>query len=224
MMQSRHDDEIQRLRAVAVGVAGFVVLLWLIHGAAVAGDWHLAALGVHPGHGDGLIGILTAPLVHGSWGHLVSNTLPLLVLGTALIYGTPRAAVIALPVIWLGSGMAVWLFAREAVHIGSSGLTYGMMFYVFIVGILRRDRRSVALALLAFFLYGGMIWGVFPLAPGISFEYHLFGALAGVACAFGLHRRDPLPQRRRYEWEEEDEPDDERLFFDDRGEDDDHRH
>lgn len=219
MRQHGPSDDIRRFRNVLVGVTGFVVILWVVHVAAVAGNWHVAALGVRPGRVDGLIGIVTAPLVHGSWGHLISNTLPLLVLGVALIYGTPRAAMIALPAIWLVSGLAVWLFGREAVHIGASGLTYGMMFLVFIIGILRRDRRSVALALLVFFLYGGMIWGVFPLAPGISFEYHLFGAIAGAACAFLLRRRDPLPERRRYEWEE-DEPDEAELFFEDRGNDD----
>lgn len=215
MRQQGLSDDIRRFRSVFAGVAGFVVILWVVHLAAVAGDWHVAALGVRPGRIDGLIGIVTAPLVHGSWGHLISNTLPLLVLGMAVIYGTPRAATIALPVIWLVSGLGVWLFAREAVHIGASGLTYGMMFLVFIIGILRRDRRSVALALLVFFLYGSMIWGVFPLAPGISFEYHLFGAIAGAACAFLLRRRDPLPERPRYEWEE-DEPDEAGLFFADR--------
>lgn len=195
------------LQTVAAGMAAFVILLWIIHGSAVVGDWNLAPLGIRAGTVPGLVGILTAPLVHGSWAHLASNTPALLVLGTALIYGTPRAARLALPAVWLISGLGVWLFGREAVHIGASGLTYGMMFFVFIIGILRRDRRSIALALLVFFLYGSMMWGIFPLAPGISFEYHLFGALTGAGCAVVLRRSDPLPERQRYEWEEEKAPD-----------------
>lgn len=219
MARSGPGDVMHRLRNVAAGVAAFVVALWLVHAVFVLAGWDVAPLGVRPGRLEGLTGILTAPLVHGSWGHLFSNTLPLLVLGTALVYGTPRAAVIALPVIWLASGLCVWLFAREAAHVGASGLTYGMMFFVFVVGILRRDRPSIALALLVFFLHGSMIWGIFPLAPGISFEYHFFGAAAGTISALFLRRRDPLPERRRYDWEDEEgdgTTDDADLFFADR--------
>lgn len=216
-------DDVKRLRRVAGSVAGFVLLLWIVHVAAVVGDWDLHSLGVRPGMVPGFVGVVTAPLVHGSWSHLFSNTLPLLVLGTALVYGTPRAASITLPVIWLGSGLGVWLFGREAVHIGASGLTHGVMVFVFVAGILRRDRRSIALALLVFFLYGGMIWGVLPLAAGISFESHLFGALAGLVCAFLLRTRDPLPERPRYSWEgdeDADDPDGAEPFFTDRTRDD----
>lgn len=195
--------DVKRLRRVGGGVAAFVLLLWIVHVVAVAGDWNLRPLGVRPDTLPGLVGVLTAPLVHGSWSHLFSNTLPLLVLGTALVYGTPRAATVAVPAIWLGSGLGVWLLGREAVHVGASGLAHGLMVFVFVVGILRRDRRSIALALLVFFLYGGMIWGVLPVTPGISFEYHLFGALAGLICAFLLRGRDPPPERPRYAWEEE---------------------
>ncbi len=195
--------DVSRLREVLFAVAGGVALLWLIHTVFALTAWSPAALGVRPGEASGLVGVLTAPLVHGTWGHLAGNSAALLVLASAMIYGTPHAAKIALPVIWLASGLAVWLFAREAAHIGASGLTYGMMFFVFIIGILRRDKRSIALALLVFFLYGSMVWGLLPVAPGVSFEYHLFGALAGGLCAFLLRNRDPLPPRRRYEWEEE---------------------
>jgi len=188
-------------------VLAFVALLWLVQAAATFGQWNLSALGVRPREPAGLIGTVTAPLVHGSWRHLFGNTLPLIVLGTAVLYGTPRAAGILLPVVWLGSGAAVWLFARPAVHLGASGLAYGMLLFVFVAGIRRRDRRSVALALMTFFLYGSMVWGVLPLARGISFEYHLAGAVIGIACGLGLYRRDPLPARRRYSWEVEEEED-----------------
>ncbi|MDZ7747789.1 MAG: rhomboid family intramembrane serine protease [Halofilum sp. (in: g-proteobacteria)] len=197
-------SDLERLRAAGAAVTGLVALLWAIHGLAAMGDWALAPLGVRPGTASGLIGVLTAPLVHGSWGHLLGNTLPLLVLGTAMAFGTPRAAAIALPAIWLGSGLAVWLFARPAVHLGASGIAYGMMLFVFTAGVRRRDRRSIALALIVFFLHGGMIWGVLPLAAGVSFEYHLAGALVGLVCALLLGRRDPVPPRpRKYAWEGE---------------------
>ncbi len=199
------NTDIRYSRHVAIGVTAFVGIIWIVHLAILLSDWNAAPLGIQPGHIIGLPGILTTPLLHGSWGHLISNSPPLLILGMGMIYGMPRAARIAIPVIWLGSGLGVWLFAREATYIGASGLIYELMFFLFIVGILRRDRQSIALTLLTFFLYGGMIWGVFPQSPGISFEYHLYGAIAGTLCALLLWRRDPLPERRRFEWEDEEE-------------------
>ncbi|MDZ7839598.1 MAG: rhomboid family intramembrane serine protease [Gammaproteobacteria bacterium] len=193
-----------RLKRAVIAAALFTALIWVIQIAGTMMAWRLELLGVRPGALAGLHGVLTAPLVHGSFIHLLANTPPLLVLGPAMLYGFPRAARLALPVIWLGSGLGVWLFAREAIHLGASGLTYGMLFFVFLIGVLRRDRPSMALAMIVFFLYGGMIWGVLPLKPGISFEYHLFGALAGIVAAIGLRRRDPLPTRRVYDWETDD--------------------
>jgi membrane associated rhomboid family serine protease len=187
----------------AFAVAGlFTAALWVIQTGGTLSETPLGLLGVRPGSVAGLHGVVTAPLVHGSFTHLLTNTPPLLVLGTAMMYGFPRAAKIALPMVWLGSGLGVWLFGRDAVHLGASGLTYGMMFFVFVMGVLRRDRPSMALAMIVAFLYGGMVWGILPLKPDISFESHLFGAIAGVAAAFLLRRRDPPAKQRTYEWEE----------------------
>ncbi|NIR30198.1 MAG: rhomboid family intramembrane serine protease [Gammaproteobacteria bacterium] len=192
-------------RAAAI-TAVFTAALWAIQVAALSLDLPVGLLGIRPGQTTALHGVLTAPLVHGSFTHLLTNTPPLLVLGTAMLYGFPRASKIALPMIWLGSGAGVWLLAREGTHLGASGLTYGMMFFVFVIGVLRRDRPSMALAMIVFFLYGSMVWGILPTKPGISFESHLFGALAGVLAAFLLRRRDPLTPRRRYEWESDPSP------------------
>ncbi|MEH6468250.1 MAG: rhomboid family intramembrane serine protease, partial [Porticoccus sp.] len=103
--------------------------------------WDLHSLGVYPQTLTGLIGILTGPLIHGSWQHVIGNTLPLLLLGSILIYGYPKSRWWALAIIWLLSGLGVWLFARNSYHFGASGLTHGMFFYLFIGGILRRDKR-----------------------------------------------------------------------------------
>jgi len=195
-----HDVHLKRAFAVA---GAFTAALWLIQLIGLWWGAPLAVLGLRPGAATGLHGIVTAPLVHGSIAHLLANTPPLLVLGTAMLYGFPRASKTALPMIWLGSGLGVWLFAREALHLGASGLTYGMMLFVFVIGVLRRDRPSMGLAMVVFFLYGGMVWGVLPLKPGISFEYHLFGALFGIAAAVLLRARDPLAERRLYDWEKD---------------------
>ena len=189
-------------RAIAVATF-FAAVLWTIHISAAALGFPVDGFGIRPGELTSLHGVLTAPLAHASFEHLISNTLPMLVLGTAMLYGFPRASRIALPLIWLASGLGVWLFARAGTHLGASGLTHGIMFFVFVMGVLRRDRLSMALAMIVFFLYGGMVWGVFPTEPRVSFESHLFGAIAGVVSAFLLRRRDPLPPRRRYEWEKE---------------------
>jgi hypothetical protein len=135
----------------------------------------------------------------------MSNTLPLGLLSALTLYAYPRATRYALPLIWLASGLGVWLWARPSVHVGISGIAHGLMFFVFVMGLLRRDRLGVALALLVFFLYGGMLMTVLPREVQVSFEYHLAGAVAGVIGALTLFRLDPQPARKRYSWEDEEE-------------------
>lgn len=193
-----------RLKQIALGVGLLIALLWCLHAVHTFFDWPAQRLGVLPREITGLPGILTAPWIHGSWSHLAVNTPALFLLLVVSLYRYPRASRLALPAIYLLSGLGVWLFGRDSFHIGASGLTHGLMFFIFASGVIRRDRSAMALSMLVFFLYGGMIWGVFPLAPGISFEYHLFGALSGLLAAFALRRRDPV-ERRRYSWELEEE-------------------
>mgnify|MGYP001824908840 FL=1 len=195
-------------RHAAMVTAGFVLLLWLIEVLDLLFGLDLARLGVYPREPLGLAGILAAPLVHGSWLHLVSNSFALLVLGSVLLYGYPRTALPLVVLTWLGSGLGVWLFGRASYHFGASGLTHGLMFFIFVSGILRHDRLSIALSMIVFFLYGGMVWTVFPTEPGVSFESHFFGALMGLVGAFLFFGRDPLPPEKHYDWEGEDKPDD----------------
>lgn len=193
-----------KLKKSFVAALSFTGLLWTIKLAESGFGWQLGAFGVYPQAPDGLVGIAWAPLIHGSWSHLLANTAPVLILGTALLYGYPRAARYVLPAIYLGTGMAVWLFGRPAFHFGASGLTFGAMFFVFTIGIVRWDRQAIALAMIVFFLYGSMIWGIFPGDPAISHETHFFSALIGVISAFVLKHLDPPRPRKRYSWEEED--------------------
>lgn len=186
----------------------FVLFLWCIKSAEILFTFNMDGLGVYPLHWRGLLGILTAPLVHGSLSHLFSNTLPLLILGSVLLYGYPRSRFRVLTFIWLVSGVGVWLFARQANHIGASGLSHGIFFFLFVISILRRDRSSVAIMMIAFLMYGGMTMTIFPTEPGISFEYHFFGALAGAIAAVLWYKRDPKPVEKRYFWEDREELDD----------------
>lgn len=193
------------LRNVVTPVVLAVGLLWLIQLANQLLDLRLQQFGVYPRSVEGLIGVLFAPLIHGSWAHLFSNTPPLLVLGSALRYGYPRTSVLALPLIYLGSGLGVWIWGRESFHFGASGVTHALMLLIFLLGILRWDRPAIALACIAFFLYGGMLMTVLPRDPSISFESHLFGALTGAILAFVFKERDPRAPEKRYSWELEEE-------------------
>ncbi len=201
--RSTTQADTRRLRQSFILAASFALTLWLIKLLEAAFGLNLVHYGVYPRQLGGLLGILFAPLIHSSLTHLFANSAPIIILGTALLYGYPRSAKIVIPAIYIGSGFGVWLFARSSYHIGASGLTFGMMFFVFTVGALRWDRRAIALALVVFFLYGGMIWGIFPGKPNISFESHFFGAFVGVALAFLLKHHDPAPAEKRYSWEDE---------------------
>jgi len=190
-------------RKALVPVILFVLLLWLVVALGLLLHLPLIQLGIYPRTAAGLAGVLFAPLIHGSWNHLLSNSFALLILGTALRYGYPRAAGPVVILVYLLSGLGVWCLARESYHIGASGLTHGMMFFIFTTGILRRDRLSIALSLIAFFLYGGMIWSIFPQESDISYESHFFGAASGVLAAFLFRHLDPPPPDKHYDWEDE---------------------
>lgn len=202
--EQRSDQHFRRAILCAGGLAG---ILWLVKIGEILFGLELGRFGVIPGRIDGLYGIVFAPLIHGSWSHLASNTVPLIVLGTALLYAYPRASKLVLPILYFGTGLCVWLFARHVTHYGASGLTFGMMFFVFTIGAIRWDRQAIALSMLVFFLYGGMIWGIFPNDPNISFETHFFGAAFGVSLAAICRRWDPATPKKRYSWEEEEEQD-----------------
>jgi membrane associated rhomboid family serine protease len=184
--------------------AGFVALLWFI----ALLNWGVApgleAFGIRPGEWAGLPGILFAPLLHGGFGHLLANSPPLLVLGAAMLYLYPHAMLQVLAATWLGTGVAVWLFASDGVHIGASGLVYGLAAYVFVAGLIRRDRRAIAASLVVAFMYGTLVWGVTPIERGVSWETHLAAALIGIAMAIATRHVD-VPPRVRYTWEDESE-------------------
>lgn len=181
---------------------GFVAVIWLIQLLNWGLDLELQRFGVRPRQLAGLPGILLAPLLHGSFAHLAANSLPLLVLGTGMLYLYPSSAFKVIPAVYLGPGVAVWLFARGSVHVGASGLVYGLVSYIFVAGVLRRDRRAIAASLLVSFLYGSLAWGVLPIEPGVSWETHLAAALIGLVLAVALRRLD-VPPRKRYAWEDE---------------------
>ena len=199
------ENDARRLRRSFFIAASFATVLWLIKLVEITFDLNLTPYGVYPLRASGLWGILWAPLIHRSLSHVFANTAPIIILGTALLYGYPRSAKIVIPVIYIGTGVGVWLFARSSYHIGASGLTLGMMLFVFTIGVLRWDKRAIALALIVSFLYGGTIWGIFPGDPQISYESHLFGAVIGVVLAILFKNYDPAPPEKKYSWEDEED-------------------
>src|SRR5262249_25886409 len=195
--RSRHNFRL----AVKIAL-GFVALLWAIQLSNLALDLDVSDFGVRRREPAGLLGIIVAPLLHGGFGHLIANSPPLLVLGTAMLYLYPQSSLRVLPAVYFWPGIAVWLLARGSSHVGASGLVYGLASYILVAGLIRRDRRAIAASLLVCFMYGALVWGVLPIEPGVSWETHLAAALIGVALALALRHLDIAP-RRRYSWEEE---------------------
>jgi membrane associated rhomboid family serine protease len=175
-------------------------VLWTVFLITYLLDIPTYKLGILPRNLSGLIGILTSPLIHGGFSHLISNTAPLIIMGLGIFYFYPKVAYRVFTIVYFGTGILVWIFAREVYHIGASGIIYGFVSFVFFSGIFRKDNRSIALALVVIFLYGGLIWGVLPVEKGVSWESHLSGAVVGVIAAFIFRKIDPP---KKYEWEDE---------------------
>jgi len=190
---------------------GLLFIMWVVKLIEVGFDVSLVSLGNYPLDIKGIKGIVLMPFIHGSWSHLLANTVPFLILTTALFYFYSSIATRVFIGIWLLSGIWVWFGGRPSWHIGASGVIYGISSFLFVSGMIRKDTRLAALALIVAFLYGSMIWGVFPdffpKERHISWEGHLGGAVAGLVLA--LYYRNSGPQRKKYSWELEEELSDE---------------
>jgi membrane associated rhomboid family serine protease len=163
----------------------FVALLWAVQVANwIIGYGFNPAFGLIPRHVSGLDGVIAMPLLHGSFAHLMANTPPLLVMGGLLVATATRALLaVNAVVIGLGGGL-VWLFGSSAIHIGASGLVFGWFGFLVARGLVDRSPVTLSAALLAGVLYGSILSGVLPGQPGVSWEAHLFGAIAGATAAF----------------------------------------
>ena len=186
----------------------FIGVLWVVFLMQEFSSDRLLWLGISARDPSAIHGILTSVLVHGDLSHIASNSLPLLVLGMLLFYFYKKIALPSFLWIWIVSGIWLWIGGRNhdlhpVRHIGASTLVYGLAAFLFFSGVFRRHLRLMVVSALVVFLYGSIVWGMFPLKPEVSWEGHLFGALAGVLVAFNY--RGEGPQRRVYQWEEEEE-------------------
>lgn len=172
------------VRAAAV-IGIFVALLYAIELVDTGMDNSLDQEGVRPRDADGLLGIVFAPLLHGGWGHLAANTVPLLVLGFLILLSGVGHWLEVTAIVWVVGGLGTWLVAPEhTVHIGASVLVFGWLVHLILRGLFTRRGGQIVLGLVVLFLYGGALWGVLPSQPGISWQGHLFGAIGGALAAW----------------------------------------
>jgi membrane associated rhomboid family serine protease len=184
------------LKQQATVLGGFVAFLWVLEFV----DWlifrgSLNAFGIRPRTVDGLWGIFFAPLLHSNFAHLMANTVPLLVLGWFVLLRSMRTFAMVTMVTILVSGLGTWLIGPvNTVHIGASGLVFGYFGYLIIASYFERSLISVLWAVLVFFLYGSLLWGVLPQGNGISWQGHLFGFVGGGVAAYLLAKRPSSAQ------------------------------
>jgi membrane associated rhomboid family serine protease len=166
----------------------FVGLLWLVKLVEIFLGISFAGLGIFPRSVFGLTGVLLAPLLHGDVIHLLSNTVLLLVLGTVMFWLYPGVAVSVFFYCYFVTGVLVWIFGRTSIHIGASGLLYGIALFLMTIGLFKKDPKSIFVSVAVVFFYSSILWGVLPVDPRISFESHLMGALVGIGCASSFSR------------------------------------
>lgn len=178
-----------RFKTAVSWSVGLLLLIWgvfifdLLTGSRLS-FWY----GLHTREIVGLKGILTAPFLHGSWSHLISNSFPFLSLSGLLIFFYPRLWPRVLLLLWIGTGVLVWTLGRPVTHIGASGVVYALAAFLGFSGFFRRDMRAVVVSLLVLFYYGSMVVGVLPGQEGISWESHLLGLVMGVGVAYGVRK------------------------------------
>ena len=178
-----------------------ILSIWTVFWVEVKFGLNFNDFGIYPRRLSGLKGVLFSPFIHGSVEHLYNNTIPLAILTAFLFYfyRTAAAKVLFLGVIL--SGLLTWAIARPSYHIGASGLIYVLVSFIFFKGIFTKHYRLVALSLVVVFIYGSMIWYIFPVKDGISWEGHLAGFLTGLLLALFLKVK--TPEIKKYEWEQE---------------------
>jgi len=181
-----------------------LILIWMVKIVEVGLETSYVDWGIYPLRLGGLKGIITAPLIHADFKHLFDNSLPLFLLSAALFYFYRPVGYKVLFLVWFITGLTVWIFARSAYHIGASGIVYGLASFLFFSGIIRNNINLLAISLLVVFLYGGLVWGIFPFDFKVSWESHLMGGITGLVLSFFY--RSYGPPSTRQEWiDEEDE-------------------
>lgn len=181
-----NQDEKRLLFASAIIPTILVAIMWVVKIIEVLFHLDFSFLGVKPVSPEGIPGIFLFHFIHGDWEHLFANTIPILVLGSALYYFYRPIANRILLILILSVGLLTWCGARGGVHIGASGLVYGLTFFLMLSGFIRRDKKLIIISLVVVFLYGSLVWGLYPkyaIENNISWEGHLSGFVMGIVLA-----------------------------------------
>ena len=169
-----------------------VFFMWLVYYIQDRGGFDFGFLGIYPRTLEGLIGVLTGPMIHGTVGHLIGNTIPLVFLGGLLFWYYPAFAKRVFWQCYFFTTILVWIFARPFYHIGSSGFIFALGFFLVFLGLFKRDMRTLWVSILVVVVYGGMLGDVLNLDSRISYESHVLGAVVGTANAFLIKLRPTI--------------------------------
>jgi membrane associated rhomboid family serine protease len=189
----------------------FIFSIWFVYWVEIQFSLNFTKAGILPRNLSGLKGVLCAPFIHSDTNHLFNNSIPLFVLLSFLIYFYRAVYIKVLFFGGLLSGLLTWVIAREAFHIGASGIVYLLFSFVFFSGIIKKQFQLVAVSLIVIFLYGSMVWYVFPIKEGISWEGHLSGFVVGLIFAYIFKQKGIV--KEEYEFKQTDFD----LLFDDHG-------
>jgi membrane associated rhomboid family serine protease len=196
----------------------FTLILWLVKGFELIFNISFAEYGLVPLSFSGLRGIIFMPFIHGNFEHLFNNSLPIFFLSWALFYFYRSIAFRVFFLSYFIHGFWLWFFGRESYHVGASGIIYSLSAFIFVSGIIRKNTHLLSISLIVAFLYGSMVWGIFPMAENISWEAHLTGMLAGIVLAFFYKEYGPPPNIRQWKnappiEEEEEDADDSNAYW-----------
>ena len=181
----------------------FLLIMWGVKIVEIQFNLSFVKFGIYPKDINSLKGILFSPFIHKDFTHLFNNSYPILILGSLLFSAYRSIALKIFMWLFLISGFWLWIIGRESYHIGASGIIYSLAAFLFVSGLIRKNPRLAALSMIIIFLYGSLIWGVFPLKSGVSWEGHLAGLVAGVITAIFYKNEGPKP--KKYQWEIDEE-------------------
>ncbi|MGK2882313.1 MAG: rhomboid family intramembrane serine protease [Mycobacterium sp.] len=185
-------------------VVSFVALLYVIEIVDILSGHRLDDNGIRPLETDGLSGIIFAPLLHTDWAHLIANTVPALILGFLMTLAGLSRFIWATAIVWIAGGFGTWLIGNigapaghETNHIGASGLIFGWLTFLIVFGFFTRKIWEIVVGVVVLFVYGGVLFGVLPSTPGVSWQGHLCGAVAGLFAAYLLSAPERKARERR---------------------------
>lgn len=182
-----------------------LVFMWSMHLLNLSVGIEFYEYGLYPRTLSGLLGVFTSPFIHSTtdFNHILSNSVPILILLASIIHFYRPVALKVILIVWLGGGLLTWIYARENYHVGMSSVIYSLVGFLFFSGILRKFKPLLGLSLFVVFIYGSLIWGVFPLEERVSWEGHLSGLILGILAAILYRKEGPQQPKYRYEIEKE---------------------